>query len=200
MPSKKPEDKKGLATASLVIGIIALLGAFSASLSNIFSVLLLSMLAIIFGMSAINKTSRKRSANFGVIFGITSFVIALLMTFIPVAYQNLQDRAGASTLESELQSIAESAQPELPVIDNAQTITSVEAVGETLVYGSTVSAEVDEAAFAAHDKRTPLITELCGAAWSRELLDVGATFTYNYMHATSGGLYSETITKTDCSV
>lgn len=200
MTKVQPEDRKWRATTSLVLGIIALLGAFAASPVNILAVLFWCLMAIIFGLSAVNKTSRKRSANAGIILGIVAIVVGLLMAFIPSMYSDIEHRAASSSdVESALKQKANELNADLPrKMSETVTANRVSAEGNTITYDLTLSADVDESQLSNASLKDPMVGPLCNDENSRVILDEGVTFTYVYTHAASQNKYNVAITSYDC--
>lgn len=82
MPSKKSEKKNGNSAISLALGIYALLMAFGTLTSSLIA-MLLGLLAVKYGQTA-NEEETRRAANFGIVLGGISIVIALLTAITSV--------------------------------------------------------------------------------------------------------------------
>lgn len=73
----KEQNKSGLATASMVLGIIAIVGSWIPFL-NIFSIIL-GVLALIFGLIPLLKKRSVGKAVAGVVLGVLSIIFAIVM-------------------------------------------------------------------------------------------------------------------------
>lgn len=108
-PHQAPPQSKGLAVASMVIGIVAIVLSFIPVIG--FISFILGPIAVILGIVAIVKKRGKGQAIAGIITGALGFIIVLIGTFLFGALVSSVDdeMQGLEELETEIESDAEAA-------------------------------------------------------------------------------------------
>ena len=88
------ENKSGLATASLVLGIIAIVFSFIPGINGLG--LILGILAIVFGAIPIGQKKKNGSATAGLILGILAVIISIIISIavVNVAREVVKDSKG----------------------------------------------------------------------------------------------------------
>lgn len=109
IPPQAPPQSKGLAVASMVIGIVAIVLSFIPVIG--FISFILGPIAVILGIVAIVKKRGKGQAIAGIITGALGFIIVLIGTLLFGALVSSVDdeMQGLEELETEIESDAEAA-------------------------------------------------------------------------------------------